>query len=415
MGHGGHGDGSRAPLVPLIHWPVLFQFGRNMQHKLAKRAQDIHQSNIRAVTRRIEAVGGVNLGQGTCDLPPDQRILAAAHRAIDEGHNSYTLFDGIAQLKESLVKRYKRYNELNITPQNVLVTGGATGALECICKCFLEPGDEVILFEPIYQYHVSLVRERGAIPRFVRLHPPGWRFIQEDLESAFSNKTKLFVFANPNNPSGKVFSREELIMIGDSCRDHDVIAVTDEVYEYILADGEQHISLASLPGMFDHTLTMSSASKTLFVTGWRVGWLIGPESVMGPLGVKSDETYICAPAPFQHAVAYAYSLEDAFFDCIRLPFQRRREKLAQALTAAGLEPLNPAGAYYTLAKYTNLGFETDVEAMNGLIDKFGVGAVTGSAFFPSQQNTGLLRFCFAVTDDVLDRGCELLVNNRNRF
>jgi len=379
-----------------------------MKNRLAQRARGIQQSNIRAVTRRIEAIGGVNLGQGTCELPPHPEIIHAAHRAIDNGHNSYTLFDGITSLKEAIAERYAAYNKLRITAKNVLVTGGATGGLECICKCFLEPGDEVILFEPIYQYHVSLVLEREATPRFIRLHAPDWCFSIEDLETAFSDKTKLFVFANPNNPCGKVFSREELSSIGDACRRHNVIAVTDEVYEYILADNAEHISLARLPGMFEHTLTVSSASKSFFVTGWRVGWLIGPEEVMTPLGVKSDETYVCAPAPFQHAVAHALRLGNEFFDNIRLPFQRRRNTLSEALKAAGLQPYNPEGAYYTLADYTDLGFKDDVSAMNALIEQLGVGAVPGKAFFPSEEQTGMLRFCFAVTDDTLNRACEML-------
>lgn len=380
-----------------------------MKHKLAHRARGIQQSNIRAVTRKIEAIGGVNLGQGTCDLPPHPEILRAAHQAIDEGHNSYTLFDGIANLKDAIVERYQSYNKLNVTTKNVLVTGGATGALECICKCFLEDGDEVILFEPIYQYHVNLVLERGAVPRFIRLRPPDWSFTLDDLESAFTDRTKLFVFANPNNPCGKVFTREELTAIGELCKRQNVIAVTDEVYEYILSDNSsEHITLASLPGMFETSLTLSSASKTFFVTGWRVGWLIGPEEVMGPLGVKSDETYVCAPAPFQHAVAHALRLGEEFFNSIRLPFQRRRNVLGDALRTAGLQPLNPEGAYYTLADYTALGFKDDVSAMNGLIEQVGVGAVPAKAFYPSEERTGMLRFCFAVTDEILDRGCELL-------
>jgi len=381
-----------------------------MREKLAGRARGARQSNIRAVTRRIEAVGGVNLGQGTCELEPHPEILRAAHQAIDQGHNSYTLFDGIPPLKEAIAARYGAYNNLSVGPDNVLVTGGATGGLECVCKCFLEPGDEVILFEPIYQYHVSLVLERGGVPRFVRLRAPDWSFTAEDLHAAFSERTKLFVFANPNNPCGKVFSREELSLIGDACRSRGVIAVTDEVYEYILSDGAEHVTLASLPGMFEHALTLSSASKTLFVTGWRVGWVVGPEEVMGPLGVKSDETYVCAPAPFQHAVAHALRLGDEFFERIRQPFQRRRDVLSGALAEAGFKPLNPAGAYYTLADYTALGFEDDISAMNGLIEQAGVGAVPGRAFFPSEEKTGMLRFCFAVEDEVLSRGCELLTS-----
>ena len=383
-----------------------------MKDKLAKRSQGIQQSSIRAVTRRIEAVRGINLGQGNCDLPPHPEVIQAAQSAIEEGHNSYTLFDGIAPLKEAIVERCVAYNGLDITDRNVLVTGGATGAFECICKGFLEPGDEVIMFEPIYQYHVRQVRERGAILRYIKLNPPDWSFSVDELEAAFSERTKLFVFANPNNPCGKVFSHDELLLIGDTCRKKGVIAVVDEVYEYIISDGAKHLSLASLPGMFEHTLTVSSASKTLFVTGWRVGWLIAPEAILDPLGVKSDETYVCAPAPLQHAVAQALRLGDDFFNSIRTPFSRKRNLLSGALVEAGFKPYNPEGAYYTLADYRPLGFKDDVSAMVSLIEQVGIGAVPGNSFFPSEENTGMLRFCFALSDDQIERACEMLTSRQ---
>jgi aminotransferase len=383
-----------------------------MRENLAARARNIQQSKIRAVTRKIEAIGGVNLGQGTCELVPNPEVLRAAQLAISEGHNSYTLFDGIPALREAIADRYRCYNGLEVDSDNILVTSGATGALECVCKCFLDEGDEVVLFEPIYQYHVKLVLERGAIPRFVRLHAPDWTIDVDELAKIFTNRTKLFVFANPNNPSGKVFSYDELRLIGDCCRSHGVVAVVDEVYEYILSEGQRHISLASLPEMFDHTLTLSSASKTLFVTGWRVGWLVGPADILGPLGVKSDETYVCAPAPFQHAVAHGLRLGDEFFGGIKKQFHPRQKKLASALTRAGFKPSSPEGAYYILADYRELGFKNDADAMEKLIERVGVGAVPGQSFFPSGMNTGLLRFCFAVTEEVLNRGCELLTSGR---
>jgi aminotransferase len=382
----------------------------DMREKLALRARGVKQSGIRAVTRQIEAVNGVNLGQGTCELSPAPEILRAAEEAIAAGHNAYTFFDGIPELKEGVAARYRAYNNLPITADNVVITGGATGGLECICKCFLEVGDEVILFEPIYQYHVSLVRERQALPRLVPLRPGDWSFDPADLEMAFSERTKLLVLANPNNPTGKVFTREELLAIGDACRRHNVIAVTDEVYEYILFDDKAHLTLASLPGMFDHCLTLSSASKTLFVTGWRVGWMVGPTSILEPLGVKSDETYVCAPAPLQHAVAFGLRLGEDFFANIRRQFAPRREMLLDALRQAGFRPSVPAGAYYVLADYRELGLHDDVQAMKHLIVRAAVGAVAGRSFFPSVANTGLLRFCFALTDDRLAKGCELLTS-----
>lgn len=384
-----------------------------MRNKLARRAQGIQQSKIRAVTRRIEALNGVNLGQGTCPLPPDPKLIEAAERAMTRGHNFYTAYDGVPELKEALIDRYQSYNNLKIGAKNILVTSGATGAFETVCKCFLEPGDEVLMFEPIYQYHVKLVLEKGAIPVYVPLRAPDWSFNIDELEAVISERTKFMVLTNPNNPAGKVFTRDELLAVGTACKARGIPVVSDEVYEYILADGEEHISLASLPGMFENTITISSASKTLFVTGWRVGWLIAPEEIMEPFGVRSDETYVCAPAPFQHAVAHVFGREDQYFYDIKLPFQRKRQAMSQALEAAGLKPYNPAGAYYTLADYTALGYEDDESALTNMLDRFGVGAVPGNSFFPSHENTGLLRFCYAVTDDVLERACNLLTSRSN--
>lgn len=379
-----------------------------MQDKLAQRARNNQQSKIREVTRYIESRGGVNLGQGTCALPPHPRVLEAAQRAIGAGHNSYTRFDGIPRLKEAIANRQRAYNRLPITPANVLVTSGATGAFECICKCFIEPGDEVILLEPAYEYHVRQVVEQGGVPRFARLRPPAWTLASEELERVINIKTKMLVMSNPNNPTGRVFSAAELETIGSICRKAGVIVVSDEVYEYILAEGYSHTSIASLPGMFDHTLTLSSASKTFFVTGWRLGWIIGPESVMQALGVKSDQTYVCAPAPFQEAIAECMNFGEDFFKDIARVFEPKRRRLCDALRSAGFKFHLPEGAYYILGEYDKLSYSSDLEAMRGLLEETGVGSVPGAAFFPTMENTGLLRFCFALADDLLDLACERL-------
>jgi aminotransferase len=248
----------------------------------------------------------------------------------------------------------------------------------------------------------------------VPLRAPDWRFDRSEFDAAFSRRTKLVVMANPNNPTGKVFTPSELEFIGDTARRHDALVISDEVYEYlILADQARHVSIASLPGMFDHVLTLSSASKTLFCTGWRVGWCVGPADVLQPLGVKSDETYVCAPAPLQYAVADALRLPQEFFLGIRGPFRLKRDRLCSALRSAGLAPLVPDGAYYVLADYRRLGLTTDVEAMNYLIDQVGVGSVPGSAFAAGGRDTGLLRFCFALEDIDLDRGCARLAQLRS--
>jgi aminotransferase len=380
-----------------------------MMDRVLKRNREICQSSIRAITRRIEANGGINLGQGTCELPPSPELLEAARQAILDGHNSYTLFDGVPELKQALVRKYTRHNQMAISTENVLVTCGATGALECVCRCFLEPGDEVVQFAPIYQYHVSLVRERGATIRFVDLKPPDWSFSIEELKRAITPATKLLVFANPNNPTGKVFSRGELEQIGQVCRERGVVAVVDEVYEYMVYDGLRHISLASLPGMFEHTITLSSAGKSFFVTGWRVGWAIGPADVMRPMGVKSDETYVCAPAPLQYAVAHGLGFPDSFFASIGTNFRGRRQRLVDALSAAGLDPHVPSGAYYILAEYKRLGVDSDMAAVDYLADRRGVGSVPGSSFFSSKNgSSGMVRLCFAVDDTKLNEACDRL-------
>jgi aminotransferase len=354
-------------------------------------------------------VGGVNLGQGICPLPPHPDVIAAAHQAMLANHNHYTPFDGIPRLKEALVRRYAAYNGLSMGPENVVVSAGATGAFESICKAFLEPGDEVVMLDPVYNYHLRQVEERRASTRFVPLRKPDWALDMELLEAAMTRRTKLLVFSNPHNPTGKVFTRAELEAIGDICRRNGVIAVVDEVYEYILPGvTSSHLSMATLPGMFDHTLTISAASKTLFVTGWRVGWVTGPAEVMPAIGVKSDETYVCAPSPFQHAVATTYLREDGFFERIAANFQGKADRLVPALQRAGFDAVVPDGAYYVLADYRGLGWKTDVEAMQGLIDQKRIGAIPASEFFVGGGDTGMLRFCFALPDEALDRAVDLL-------
>jgi aminotransferase len=379
-----------------------------MIEKMKPAARVASQSGFREVMALAESKGCVNLGPGVCSLRTHPRVLEAAQRAIASGSNSYTEADGVPQLKAAIANKYAAYNHMSITPGNVLASCGATGAFEAICKCFLEPGDEVLMFEPFYQYHARQVVDRGATIRCVSLHPPDWTFSAEELENAITEKTKLLVMANPNNPTGKVFSREELTTIGSICRRHGVITVCDEVYEYLVSHDRPHVSMASLPGMFEHTLTLSSAGKTFLVTGWRVGWLVGPAEVIPSLMVKADETYLCVPAPLQHAVAECLMFTSEYFEEIRLQFQKKRARIFSALEAAGFTPHAADGAFYVLAGYEQLGYRNDLEATKGLIEDFGIIALPGSTFQPSGKNTGMLRFCFAVEDDVLETACDRL-------
>ena len=379
-----------------------------MEDKLAPRSRGTEHSKIRQVAAMIQRNGGIDLGQGTCALPPHPHVLEAGQRAIAGGFNTYTASDGISELKNAIARRYAAYNDMQVESSNVLVTCGATGAFESICKCFLEPGDEVILLEPSYLGHLKQIADRGAVVRYVRLHAPMWTMDPGDLERAITPRTKLLVISNPNNPTGKVFTQHELDAIAGICKRAGIVVISDEVYEYILAEGRKHVSIASLPGMFDHAITISSASKTLFVTGWRIGWAVAPPAIIRALAIKSDETYVCAPAPLQKGVADSLSLDEGFFNSVRLPFQHMRRKLCEALHDAGLTPSDPDGTYYVLAGYEQYGFKDDDEAMLTLLKNTSVACVPGNAFYPTGTHSGLLRFCFAVDDSLLDEACKRL-------
>jgi len=381
-----------------------------MKDKLAKGAQGLELSSFQEAFALAMSRGCINLGPGTCDLVTHPAIQEAARKAIADGYNSYTACEGIPQLRQTLANRYERLLGAAITPKNVLVTNGATGGFEAICRCFLEPGDEVVIFEPFYQYHVRQVLERGAILRYVGLEPPTWKFSPQELEQAITAKTKLLILSNPNNPTGKVFSYEELRAIAAICRSAGVVVVADEVYEHIVSRQHPHVPIASLPGMLKHTLTLSSAGKTFCVTGWRVGWLVGPLDVMPALSIKADDVFICAPAPFQHAIAACLAFEPDFFESVGERFQRNRERICQALHRAGFSPYSSQGAYYVLASYEKLGYRNDAEAATRLMERAHVVAIPGSAFYSGGRNSGMLRFCFALEDELLDEACKRLRN-----
>jgi aminotransferase len=379
-----------------------------MREKLAPQAQRASLSGLREVFLRAGARGCINLGPGICDLEPDPNVLQAARNAVGTRHHCYAPSDGLPDLKAAIVAKYAAYNRMRIHSSNVLVTSGATGGLESICKAFISPGDEVILFEPFYQYHMRQVVGHGGIPRYVRLKGKDWKVSTKDLRAAITARTKLLVMSNPSNPTGKVFSAQELEQIGSICRELGVIVVCDEVYEYIVATGSTHVSMASLPGMFDNTLTLSSAGKTFSVTGWRVGWLIGPASVMGALGVQSDETYLCAPTPLQHAVAECLQFPDSFFCQLRTRYDGRKARVCKALRDAGFSVLRSDGSIYVLAGYDRSRYDNDLNAAMAMIEEFGIAVVPGNEFLNGQVNSGLLRFCFWVEQDLFDAACERL-------
>ncbi len=372
------------------------------------------QPALRSVSRRIEALGGINLSQGKCPLPLDPRVHSCLQEAARQTVHTATLRDGDPRLRTVLAERFARETGLETHPDQVVVSGGATGAIECICRAFLEPGDEVVLFNPAFPYYTRMVRGQGATAVFVDTDASG-ALDPERLADAFSARTKLVIFCSPQNPTGRVFRTEELSAVAELCQRHDVVAVSDEVYRWFCRPDHPHLSIATLPGMADRTLTVRSVSKTLLATGWRIGWVIGPAEVIEPISIKSDQLFLCASAPLQLASALAFErLPDAYYDELAGPFHRRMDRLAEGLADAGFQPLPSEGGYFQLAAYEGLGFADDWDATNQLIELCGIGPVPGNSFDPDGADMGFVRFSCAVPDPWIDQACEQLLRLRDR-
>jgi len=299
---------------------------------------------------------------------------------------------------------------LDVDPEtNVVVSSGATGALYCSCLALLEPGDEVILFEPYYSYHESTLIATEAVPVFVKTKAPDWSFSMEDLENAVTSRTKAIIVNTPSNPSGKVWTRAELEMIAEFCQRHDLFVFTDEIYEHFIFDDMEHISAASLPGMWERTITISGLSKTFSITGWRIGYAICDAKWAEAIGNFSDLVYVCAPTPLQMGAAAGIAeLDDEYFEKLAAKYRKKREVLCGALDEVGLTPCVPQGAYYVLADVSSLPGANSKERAMHLLEKTGVASVPGESFFKGIEGETIVRFCFAKEDDVIEDACRRL-------
>ncbi len=380
---------------------------------IADRVASLTQSPIRAMTQRCNEVGGINLGQGICDTPPPTEVLAGVAPAVEAGHNAYTRYDGIDRLRQALAGKLSDYNGIDADPETeVVVTQGSTGAFVVTLNALLNPGDRVILLEPYYGYHLNTLKVAGLEPDFVPLEADTLALDAEALEARAAGARAL-VLNTPGNPSGRVFTQSEMETIADICQRHDLLCITDEIYEYFLYDGHRHISMATLPGMRERTVTMGGYSKTYSITGWRMGFLTAPRELAGPIGLVNDLYYVCTPSIVQHAVADAIEqLGASFYQGLAADHQQRRDRFCQALERAGLTPRTPEGAYYVLADVRRLGFERSQEAAMHLLEQVGVAGVPGSAFWHDDGGERWVRFCFGKDDRTLDQAIERLDSAR---
>src|SRR6201996_4817330 len=379
---------------------------------LSEIAPHIIQSEIRSMTVECDAVGGVNLAQGVCDTPLPKVVEEAAIQAIRDGYNIYTRMDGITVLRQGIAEKFERHNGLVVDPdKEVLVTSGATGAMSSACMALLDPGDEVILFEPFYGYHYSTLQSIRAVPVVVPLVPETWEMDFDRLRAAITPRTRALAINSPGNPCGKVFNRAELEGIAALAIEHDLFVLTDEIYEYFIYEGQTHISPATIPGMAERTITINGFSKTFSMTGWRVGYMAASSKWMPAIGYFHDLGYVCAPSPFQYAAAAGLrALPDSFYQDLAAEYKAKRDKLCGALTEAGLTPAVPPGAYYVLADASSIPGETASVKSRNLLRATGVGAVAGSAFYGAGRGENVLRFCFAKQATDLDRASTALLN-----
>jgi aminotransferase len=352
------------------------------------------------MTVECERVGGINLAQGVCDLPVPPPVAAGADAAIREGANAYTRHDGIARLRRAIAGKMQAFNGITADAETeVVVSAGSTGALFCAVYALLDPGDEVILFEPYYGYHVNTLLAVDAVPKYVRMHAPEWTYDLDDVRRAITPKTRAILINTPGNPTGKVYSREELAGLARLAAEHDLFVFTDEMYEYFVYDGAGHVSIGAMPEAADRTITISGYSKTFNITGWRIGYAVADARWAEMIGYVNDLVYVCAPAPLQAGVAAGIeALPRSYYEGLVRDFRVKRETLCSALAEAGFGLAPPHGAYYVLADASHIPGRDSKEKALRLLRDARVASVPGGAFFHDDAGERFLRFCFAKDD-----------------
>jgi aminotransferase len=380
-----------------------------MTTRVSQKSRRFTESVIREMTRLANAHDAINLSQGFPDFPAPDAIKQEAARAVLADVNQYAITWGSKRLRDALVAKQERFTGLRFDPEReVVVCCGATECMIATLLAIVDPGDEVIVFEPFYENYGPDAILAGATPRFVRLREPDWSFDPAELAAAFNERTRAIVVNTPNNPTGKVFTRAELESIAALCRKWDVVCVTDEIYEHIVYEGE-HVSMASLDGMRERTVTISGLSKTWSVTGWRIGWCLGPAEIVGAIRKVHDFLTVGAPAPLQEAAAVALAMPDEYYAALAAGYREKREILVPALAAAGFGVFAPRGAYYVMTDLSPFGATDDVAFARWLVKDVGVAGVPGSSFY-SDPASGRqrLRFHFARRRETLVAAIERL-------
>jgi aspartate/methionine/tyrosine aminotransferase len=357
--------------------------------------------------------GAVNLGQGFPDFGWPEDVVARAADALTQGSNQYPPMLGLPALREAIAVHYARHQGLEIDPAQLFVTSGATEALASAILALVSPGDEVLLFQPLYDAYLPLVLRAGGVPRFVRLTPPDWRITAEALADAFTPRTRLVVFNNPHNPTARVFTAQELALLAEACVAHGALALTDEVWEHLVFDGRAHVPLASLPGMAERTVKVGSAGKIFSLTGWKVGWVVAPAAIARTIANAHQYLAYATPPNLQAAVAYGLAKDQSYFDSMRSAFQAARDGLAADLGGIGYRALPAEGTYFVDVDLAASGIAADDRAFcERIVREAGVAAIPVSAFYAERPVTNIVRLCFAKRPETLAAGLAGLARAR---
>jgi aspartate/methionine/tyrosine aminotransferase len=388
---------------------------QRVKRLISEKAGRFTESVIREMTRQAMLHGAINLAQGFPDFGAPDEIKRAAQEAIAADVNQYAITWGAKPLRDAIARQMRIWQGIEADPETgITVCCGSTEAMIATLMAITNPGDEVVVFEPFYENYGPDTILSGATPRFVRLHPPDstspeWRYDPQELRTAFNARTKAIIVNTPNNPTGKVFTRDELECIRDLCVEFDVLAITDEIYEHILYDGAEHISMASLDGMRERTITINGLSKTYSVTGWRVGWAVAPAEITSAIRKVHDFLTVGAAAPLQAAGAVALSMPPEYYERLASFYRTRRDRMVPILREAGFEVFVPRGAYYIMTGINRFGFADDVKFAQYLVKEVGVAVVPGSSFYSdAREGAQQVRFAFCKRDETLDAAAERL-------
>jgi len=380
------------------------------EHHISRKASRFTESVIREMTRLALEHGAMNLAQGFPDFAAPAAVKEAAQRAIAADVNQYAITWGAREFRRAIAERFEHDTGLAIDPEReITVTCGATEAMIASLLAVVDPGDEVVVFEPFYENYGPDAIICGAVPRFVQLRPPDWGFDADELRAAVNDRTRAVILNTPNNPTGKVFSQNELTVIAEAVLNSSAYVVTDEIYQYMTYDGARHVSMATLPGMRGRTITLNALSKTYSVTGWRVGYAIAAPDVSNAIRKMHDFLTVGAAAPLQEAGVTALRMPEAYYRQLAVEYERRRDRMLESLIAAGFRCYKPRGAYYIMTDISAFGFPSDVEFAHYLVREIGVAVVPGSSFY-SDPAAGRqqVRFCFSKTDATLDEAARRL-------